>query len=49
MAGSLGWGVIFATVITRFLLPCLLLALEDFHAWREPEPTPNIAPSFYAD
>jgi multidrug efflux pump subunit AcrB len=49
MAISLGWGVLFATVITLFLVPCLYLALEDFHAWRAPEPTPEIAPTEYAD
>jgi multidrug efflux pump subunit AcrB len=49
MAISLGWGVMFATVITLFLVPCLYLALEDMHAWRKPEPTPEIAPTAYAD
>jgi multidrug efflux pump subunit AcrB len=49
MAVSLGWGVVFATVITLFLVPCLYLALEDFHAWRAPAPTPAIAPSAFAD
>ena len=49
MAVSLGWGVVFATVITLFLVPCLYLVLEDFHVWSEPEPTPEIAPSAYAD
>jgi multidrug efflux pump subunit AcrB len=29
MAISLGWGVLFATVITLFLVPCLVLILED--------------------
>jgi len=49
MAVSLGWGVVFATGITLFLVPSLYLALDDFHAWRKPEPTPEIAPSAYAD
>jgi multidrug efflux pump subunit AcrB len=49
MAISLGWGVLFATAITLFLVPCLYLALEDLHAWNTPEPTPDIAPSAYAD
>jgi multidrug efflux pump subunit AcrB len=49
MAVSLGWGVVFATVITLFLVPCLYLALEDLHAWRKPAPTPEIAPSVFAD
>jgi len=30
MAISLAWGVVFATVITLFLVPCLFLILEDF-------------------
>ncbi|MDE0005098.1 MAG: efflux RND transporter permease subunit, partial [Rhodospirillaceae bacterium] len=30
MAISLAWGVIFATVITLFLVPCIYLILEDF-------------------
>jgi hypothetical protein len=49
MAVSRGWGVVFATIITLFLVPCLYLALEDLHAWRKPMPTPEIAPSAYAD
>ena len=49
MAVSLGWGVMFATVITLFLVPCLYLALEDLHVWRAPDPTPEIAPSTFAD
>ncbi|MGD8340720.1 MAG: efflux RND transporter permease subunit [Gammaproteobacteria bacterium] len=49
MAVSLGWGVVFATVITLFLVPCLYLALEDLHAWRKPAPMPEIAPSAFAD
>jgi multidrug efflux pump subunit AcrB len=49
MAISLGWGVVFATVITLFLVPCLYLALEDLHIWREPEPMPDIAPSAFAE
>ncbi|MDX1561637.1 MAG: efflux RND transporter permease subunit, partial [Gammaproteobacteria bacterium] len=47
MAISLGWGVLFATVITLFLVPSLYLALEDLHVWKKPEPTPEIAPSAY--
>ena len=51
MAVSLGWGVLFATVITLFLVPCLYLALEDFHAWRKPGVgvTAEVAPSMYLD
>ncbi len=30
MAISLAWGVLFATVITLFLVPCLYLILHDF-------------------
>lgn len=37
MAISLGWGVMFATLITLFLVPCLYLAIEDFHAWNLPD------------
>jgi multidrug efflux pump subunit AcrB len=35
MAISLAWGVLFATVITLFLVPSLYQALEDFHVWPE--------------
>jgi multidrug efflux pump subunit AcrB len=46
MAISLGWGVVFATAITLFLVPCLYLALEDFHAWNvPPEPGDIVPPS----
>jgi multidrug efflux pump subunit AcrB len=50
MAISLAWGVVFATVITLFLVPCLYLAFEDFHAWNVPPepgelmpPVPHVA------
>ncbi|MGB0496378.1 MAG: efflux RND transporter permease subunit [Kangiellaceae bacterium] len=33
MAISIGFGIIFATVITLFLVPSLYLILEDFRAW----------------
>jgi multidrug efflux pump subunit AcrB len=33
MAISIGFGIIFATVITLFLIPCLYMILEDFKAW----------------
>ena len=49
MAISLAWGVLFATIVTLFLVPCLYLALEDLHVWKRPEPTPDIAPSTYID
>ena len=32
MAVSLGFGIIFATVITLVLIPCMYIVLEDFHA-----------------
>jgi multidrug efflux pump subunit AcrB len=35
MAISLGWGVVFATVITLFLVPSLYLILYDFTTHRE--------------
>lgn len=34
MALSLGFGILFATVITLILVPCLYLLIEDFHQWR---------------
>jgi multidrug efflux pump subunit AcrB len=36
MAISLAWGVLFATVLTLFLVPCLYRILEDMHVWRSP-------------
>jgi multidrug efflux pump subunit AcrB len=36
MAASLAFGILFATVITLFLIPCLYIVLDDFgHWWRE--------------
>ena len=32
MAISLGFGVMFATLITLLLIPCGYIALEDFHS-----------------
>jgi hypothetical protein len=52
LAISLGWGVVFATLITLFLVPCLQClyrALEDFHAWKMPEPTPDIPVTMVTD
>jgi multidrug efflux pump subunit AcrB len=49
MAISLAWGVLFATAVTLFLVPCLYLALEDLHAWKRPEPTPDVSPSTYIE
>ena len=46
---SLGWGVVFATIVTLFLVPCLYLALEDFHVWKVPEPTPDIEVNIATD
>jgi multidrug efflux pump subunit AcrB len=40
MAISLSWGVLFATFITLFLVPCLYLAVEDLHPWSPPD-TPD--------
>jgi len=45
MAISLAWGVLFSTVITLFLVPCLYLALEDFHEWEVPEMPDEIQPT----
>ncbi len=33
MALSLGFGILFATVITLILVPCLYLLIEDLHQW----------------
>ena len=33
MAISLAYGIVFATVITLLLLPCLYMILEDLDAW----------------
>jgi hypothetical protein len=33
MALSLGFGILFATVITLLLVPCLYLLIEDLRAW----------------
>ena len=33
MAASLAFGIVFATVITLILIPCLYLILDDFAAW----------------
>jgi multidrug efflux pump subunit AcrB len=38
MAISLGWGVLFATAITLFLVPSLYLAIEDLHPAAEFRP-----------
>ena len=36
MALSLGFGILFATVITLILVPCLYLLIEDIHQWIRP-------------
>lgn len=36
MALSLGFGILFATVITLILVPCLYLLIEDVHQWIRP-------------
>jgi hypothetical protein len=33
MAASLAFGILFATVITLFLIPTLYLILDDFKSW----------------
>jgi len=33
MAVSLAFGIIFATVITLLLVPCLYMVLDDFKVW----------------
>ena len=45
MAISLAWGVVFATAITLFLVPCLYLALEDFIKWDVPDTPEDVVPS----
>ena len=47
MAISLAWGVVFATIITLFLVPCLYLALEDFVKWNVPDTPQDVVPSSY--
>ena len=44
MAVSLAFGVLFGTVITLFLVPCLYLVLEDFEdSWAaEPNDSPGL-------
>ncbi len=42
MAISLAWGILFATVITLFLVPCLYLIMEDLFP-TEPEPAHQFA------
>lgn len=45
MAISLAWGVVFATAITLFLVPCLYLALEDVIKWDVPDTPEDVVPS----
>ena len=44
MAASLAFGILFATIITLFLIPALYLILHDFHQWWE-EAWEHIIPS----
>jgi len=39
MALSLGFGILFATLITLILVPCLYLLMEDLHQWVRPPET----------
>jgi len=41
MAVSLGFGIVFATLITLLLVPCLYMALEDILGERQTEPEPS--------
>ena len=49
MALSLGFGILFATVITLILVPCLYLLIEDFHQWRLSEKLPEAVPDTRAN
>ncbi|MFT4517864.1 MAG: multidrug efflux pump subunit AcrB [Halioglobus sp.] len=40
MAISLAFGIVFATVITLLLVPCLYMILEDLKSWREARQSP---------
>lgn len=44
MALSLGFGILFATVITLILVPCLYLLIEDAHQWVRPVQPQAAAP-----
>tara|TARA_R110002110_G_scaffold415561_2_gene651000 strand:+ start:233510 stop:236680 length:3171 start_codon:yes stop_codon:yes gene_type:complete len=43
MAISLAFGILFATVITLFLVPCLYLLLDDLNRWWAGKPAPEQA------
>jgi multidrug efflux pump subunit AcrB len=47
MAISLAFGIVFATVITLLLVPCLYMILDDLHRWwaREARPTRQREPA----
>ncbi|MGI9295264.1 MAG: efflux RND transporter permease subunit, partial [Pseudomonadales bacterium] len=51
MAVSLAFGILFATVITLLLIPCLYIVLEDFVAVfaKEPAPAPGPMPEALPD
>jgi multidrug efflux pump subunit AcrB len=38
MAVSLGYGIVFATVVVLFLIPCLYMILEDLRSLANPAP-----------
>jgi multidrug efflux pump subunit AcrB len=42
MAISLGFGILFATIITLLLVPSLYLIVEDLHQWFSPKQTASI-------
>jgi multidrug efflux pump subunit AcrB len=49
MALSLGFGILFATVITLILVPCLYLLIEDFHQWMRSGKLQEAAPDTRAN
>lgn len=49
MALSLGFGILFATVITLILVPCLYLLGEDFHQWMRSEKLQETTPDTRAN
>jgi multidrug efflux pump subunit AcrB len=48
MAVSLAFGVLFATVVTLFVVPSAYLILEDFHIWRTGEKSKRTADAAHA-
>jgi len=47
MAASLGFGVLFSTVITLFLVPCLYMAVEDWKRAKGQHPTHDDNPELH--